>query len=73
MPETSTITYRVSSSVKAHSLTFIVPLSFKGGKARIFTDNDPKEYVEANLLGGEYAMFTTDIDSEELIITIDYG
>ena len=72
-PERAEVTYRVSSDVKVDSLTFITPLRFGGVRANVFVNGDPKNYVEATLLGGEYAMFTVDIAVGELLIRVEYS
>jgi hypothetical protein len=73
MPERTEVTYRVSSDVKVDSLTFITPLRLGGMRAKVFVNDDPKNYVEATLLGGEYAMFTVDIAVGELLIRVEYS
>ena len=71
-PESATAQYTVSSSVKLNSLTLIAPLMFNGRKARVSTGGSPKDCVEANVLGGQHAMFAVDVGSEELLITVKY-
>ena len=71
-PESSTATYRLSGKVKVDSLTLIAPLKFKGKKARISVNGSPKDYVEANLMGQQHAMFTVDVGPEELPVTVKY-
>jgi len=71
-PASSTAEYRVSSKVKVDSLTLIAPLDFKGKKARISINGSPKNYVEANLIGRQHAMFTVDVGPEGLLITVQY-
>ncbi len=71
-PESCTAKYRVSSKVKLDSLTLIAPLVFKGKKALISVGGSPKYYVQADLAGCQYAMFTVDAGPEELLVTVKY-
>ena len=71
-PESTTAQYTVSSSVKLDLLTLVAPLMFNGRKAHVSVDGSPLDYVEANVLGGRYAMFAVDVCSEELLITVKY-
>ena len=58
--------------MKASALTFIAPLWFQGKKARIFVSGHPKNCAEADLFGGQYAMFAVDVGPEELLVTARY-
>jgi len=71
-PESATVQYTVSSSVKVDSLTLIAPLMFNDRKARVCVGGNPKDYVEANVLGGQYAMFAVDVGCEESFVTVKY-
>ncbi len=71
--ESSTADYVLSGDVKIDSLTLMAPLGFKEKKARISVNGSPREYTEANVLGGHYAMFTVDAHpEEELLISVTY-
>jgi hypothetical protein len=73
-PQSSTVECRISGEVKVDSLTLVAPLTFHGKKARISTDGEPKDYVEAGLLGGggQHAMFTVDVGPEDVLVTVEY-
>lgn len=72
-PETATVHYTVSSSVKVDSLTLVAPLMFDDRKAHVCVGARTQDYTEANVLGGQYSMFAVDVGSEEIEVTVKYG
>ena len=68
MPETDR-----RAGVKVDSLTLVAPLMFNGRKAHVCVGGRPQDYVEANVLAGQYAMFTADTGPQELRVTVKYG
>jgi hypothetical protein len=72
-PESATVRYTVSSSMKLDSLTLVAPLSFHNRKAAVLVGGIPEDYVEANVLGGQYAMFAVDVGPKERCVTVKYG
>jgi len=72
-PESATIQYTVSSSAKLDSLTLVAPLMFNERRARVCVGGSSKDYVEANVLDGQYAMFAVDVGPEGHCITVKYG
>jgi hypothetical protein len=50
----------------------MAPLRFCKETASILVNGEPKDYVEADVLGGQYAMFTVDVGPEKLLVTLKY-
>jgi hypothetical protein len=71
-PESATMRCTISGQVAVRSLTLMGPLRFHGKKAAICVDGQPTDCVEANVLGGAYAMFAVDIGPKERLVAVRY-
>ncbi|HID77767.1 MAG TPA: hypothetical protein EYP56_17445 [Planctomycetaceae bacterium] len=68
----STAKYAVSSSVKLDASTLMVPLKFRGRRARVSVNGRETDCTAVKVLGRQHALFAVDVGPEELLITVRY-